>query len=250
MRRHLALVVVVLTIGSSAAAQPASDRQRARLQNRLAWESMKAEAWPEAARLFQQAISLDSTYEYAYYGLGRANMAMKKYVEAIAALEKCQELYRAQAGRRFANAQEAQRYRRDRIIEIDDQIRQVQAMPQTMQTADLLRQLQNLRREEQDRIQRGNNMNIDTTIPAYVSLSLGSAYFRSGKLADAEREYKAAIAADPKAGEAHNNLAVVYLETGRAAEADRAVAAAERVGHRVHPQLKKEIKDRLKQGTQ
>ena len=52
-------------------------------------------------------------------------------------------------------------------------------------------------------------------VPAWVSLSLGSAYFRSGKLADAEREYKAAIDADGRSGEALNNLAVVYLETER-----------------------------------
>ena len=205
---------------------------------------MRAEAWPEAARLFQKAIDIDPTYEYAYYGLGRANMAMKKYVQAIAALEKCRELYRAQGARQFSNAQEAQRYRRDRILEIDEQIRQVQSRPQTMQTADLLRQLQNLRRETQDRVERGNNINIDTTVPAYVSLSLGSAYFRSGKLADAEREYKATIASDPKSGEAHNNLAVVYLETGRYDEADKSLKAAERAGFRVHPQLKDEIRKR------
>lgn len=246
MRPHVAIVLATLTIGGSVAPQPTPDRERARLQSRLAWENMKAEAWTEAARLFQQAVSLDPTYEYAYYGLGRANMALKKYGDAVTALEKCRDLYRAQAGRQFANAQEAQRYRRDRVIEIDDQIRQVQAMPQTMQTADLLRQLQNRRREEQDRIQRGNSMNIDTTVPPYVSLSLGSAYFRSGKLADAEREYRAAIEVDPRAGEAHSNLAVVYLETGRFADAERAVAAAERAGYKVHPQLKQDIKERAR----
>jgi len=35
---------------------------------------------------------------------------------------------------------------------------------------------------------------------------------------DAEREYRAAIAVNGKLGEAHNNLAVVLLLTGRAAE--------------------------------
>lgn len=244
MRTHLALVLAALTIGSSVTAQPAPDREQARLRNRLGWEHMKTEAWPEAARLFQQAIGIDPTYEYAYYGLGRANMAMKKYVEAIGALEKCRELYLAHGGRQFANAQDAQRYRRDRILEIDDQIRQVQALPQTMQRADLLRQLQNLRREQQDRIERGTNMSIDTAVPPYVSLSLGSAFFRLGRLADAERAYKIAIEADPKTGEAHSNLAVVYMETGRLADAERAVAAAEKAGFKVHPQLKADIKAR------
>ena len=36
-----------------------------------------------------------------------------------------------------------------------------------------------------------------------------------GKLADAEREYKASLVAEPELAEAHNNLAVVYLRLGR-----------------------------------
>ena len=59
---------------------------------------------------------------------------------------------------------------------------------------------------------------------------MGSAYFRLQQWPDAEREYKAAIAADPKSGEAFNNLAVVYLQTGRFKEADDAVKSAEKAG--------------------
>jgi Tfp pilus assembly protein PilF len=83
-------------------------------------------------------------------------------------------------------------------------------------------------------------------VPAFVSLALGSAYFRAGKLQDAEREYKAAIDADSKTGEAHSNLAVVYMETGRYDDAERSVAAAEKAGYKVHPQLKDDIKKRRK----
>jgi len=54
------------------------------------------------------------------------------------------------------------------------------------------------------------------------------------------------IAADPKSGEAFSNLAVVYLETGRIDEADKAVKAAERVGFKVHPGLKDDISKRKK----
>jgi Flp pilus assembly protein TadD len=79
-----------------------------------------------------------------------------------------------------------------------------------------------------------------------VSLSLGSAYFRSGKLADAETEYKAAISADARSGEAHSNLAVVYLETERFAEALNAINNAKKIGFRVNPELEKAIRDRAK----
>lgn len=209
---------------------------------------MRVEAWEDAAKAFQQAIDVDSEFEDAYYSLGRANMALKKYVEAIAAYTKSRDLYRAQAGRRFTNQQEAQRYRRDRLTELDEVVRSLQTGPQTIRTQDQLRRVQEQRRQIQDYMQRGANFTIENTVPAFVSLALGSAYFRAGKLQDAEREYKEAIQADAKTGEAHSNLAVVYLETGRYDDAERSVAAAEKAGYKVHPQLKQDIKNR-KRGT-
>jgi Flp pilus assembly protein TadD len=96
----------------------------------------------------------------------------------------------------------------------------------------------------QDIISRGNSVTIEAAVPAWVSLSLGSAYFRSGKIVDAEREYKATIEADKRSGEALNNLAVVYLETGRFAEAEAAVKDAKKTGFKVNPQLEQAIKDK------
>lgn len=61
---------------------------------------------------------------------------------------------------------------------------------------------------------------------------------------DAEREYKAAISADPKFGEAHSNLAVVYLETGRIKDAESSIRAAKKAGFRVNSQLEQAIRDR------
>ena len=62
--------------------------------------------------------------------------------------------------------------------------------------------------------------------PAEFSLALGSAYFRAGQLEDAEREYREAIKASPKMGEAHNNLAVVCMMTGRHELAEAEIKAA------------------------
>jgi Tfp pilus assembly protein PilF len=252
---HVVCVLLIITATLAPAAtfggQPAAmrqpadgDRERARIQSGLGWEYLRKEQWAEAARSFQRAIEIDPTYQYAYYGLGRAELGRRQYAAAILALEKCAALYRAEAGRQFSDAQDAQRYRRERLIEIDEQLRQLRSGPPNFRTQDLIRQLEDMRRELNDRIERGNNMNIATHIPPFVSLSLGSAYFRSGRMVDAEREYKAAIAADPKAGEAHSNLAVVYMETGRLLEAEKALAAAKRVGFRVNPQLEEEIRNR------
>ncbi len=77
------------------------------------------------------------------------------------------------------------------VSAIDAQIRQMQGMPASLQQQqDLLRQLNNQRRDIQNAVTRGSSLNIDATVPPWVSLSLGSAFFRSGRMADAEREYK------------------------------------------------------------
>ena len=137
--------------------------------------------------------------------------------------------------------QDAQRYRSERLTEIDEMVRQIQSGPQSTQRAEQARQLGEQRRQIQDAIHRGNAVSMEATVPPWVSLALGSAFFRLERFADAEREYKAAIAADAKTGEAHNNLAVVYLETGRFDEAEKAIKAAEKTGFKVNPQLKDDI---------
>ena len=246
MRMLLAVALTMLALVPVTSAQSLSpaDHDRARVQNRLGWEQMRGEKFEQARKHFQAAIEINPEFEMPFYGLGRAHMALKQYVSAISALSRCRDLYVAQVGRQFSTQQDAQRYRADRITELDEMIRQVQSGPQTIQTQDQLRQLQEQKRQLQDIIARGANMSVTTAVPAWVSLSLGSAYFRSGRLADAEREYKATIEADRKSGEAYSNLAVVYLETGRIAEAEAALKDAKKSGFKVNPQLEQAIKDK------
>jgi len=237
------MIAALATLASgSLLAQVNPERDRAKPHVQTAWSFMREEAWADAANAFQRAIDIDRNHETAYYGLGLASMRLRKYSDAIGAYLKCRDLYQQQAGKQFSNRQEAQRYRQDRLTEIDEVIRQYQSGPQTAGTQDRLRQLQQQRRDIQEYINRGSNMSVENSVPAFVSLALGSAYFRTEQWAEAEREYKAAIASDPKSGEAFNNLAVVYLETGRIKEADESVKAAERAGYRVHPELKNAIK--------
>jgi tetratricopeptide (TPR) repeat protein len=242
MRRAIGLVSVILACSAPTLAQPSQERERARPHVRAAWELMRSEAWADAAQAFRKAIEIDRQFEDAYYGLGLADMRLKKYGEAVVAYVKCRELYQAEAGRQFSSRQDAQRYRQDRLTEIDDVIRQYQQGPQTVSTQNRVRELQEQRRQIEEYIRHGADMTIGKSVPAFVYLALGSAFFRLEQWPDAEREYRAAIAADPKTGEAYNNLAVVYLTTGRYAEADKAVQAAEKAGFKVSPGLKDDIK--------
>ncbi|MDP2388747.1 MAG: tetratricopeptide repeat protein, partial [Acidobacteriota bacterium] len=164
MRQILALALAALLVAGPAVAQTTPERERARPLNRQGWELMSAESFERAAHSFQQAVTIDNTFEDAFYGLGRAQIALKQYVSAIANLNTCRKLYIAQAGRHFTNQQDAQRYRQDRITEIDEQVRQVQTMPPSPQQQNLLRQLNNQRRDIQNAIARGNDMSIDASV--------------------------------------------------------------------------------------
>jgi tetratricopeptide (TPR) repeat protein len=229
-----------LTTSVGFAQNTAGDRTRALGPYKVGFENMRAEMWAEAAKSFQQAIDIDPNFDLAYYMLGRVRMQQKQYVDAVAAFTKARDLTVASAGHHFTNAQEAQRDRRERITAIDEEIRQLGPNP-ALQYQDRLRQLQERRRQLQENLQQGANISIDASVPVYLSLSLGSAYYRTGNRAEAEKYYKEATSTDPKSGEAHNNLAVVYFETGRASDAEKEIRLAEKAGFKVHPQLKADI---------
>lgn len=203
---------------------------------------MQSEQWEEAKQSFRTAIDTDSTFETAHYMLGRVHMAQKQFPDAVTALSRARDLYRAGAGRAFSDMNDQQLSRRDRIAEIDEAIRDLQMKPQTNRVQEQLRQLSDRKRQVEEATQRAGNVSLTTTVPAHVTLSLGSAYFRLGDLAEAEKAYKESLDADFKQGETHNNLAVVYLMTGRYREAEEAVKAAEKAGYRVNPTLKDNIK--------
>jgi tetratricopeptide (TPR) repeat protein len=132
---------------------------------------------------------------------------------------------------------DAIRARQDQQLELREAIRQTSQGPQTQRSQEMVRQFQNQLRLLQQNADRGLNMSLETAVPAFVSLALGSAYFRAERLADAERQYESAVQVDPGAGEAHNNLAVVYLLTNRYDEAEKEAKAAEKAGYNVNPRL-------------
>jgi len=240
-RRMIGLMLAVAMTASGAFAQRSGDRSRAMVPYKIGFENMRAEKWAEAAKSFQDAIEIDPQFDLAWYMLGRVRMQQKEYVQAVVAFTHTRDLSLAIAGHQFTDAQDRQRSRREQIIEMDEVLRELRQRPQTMQTQDQIRQVEERKRQVQENINAGNDINVDTTVAPYVSLSLGSAYYRTGNRAEAEKYYKEAIATDPKSGEAHNNLAVVYFETGRAADAEREIQAAEKTGFKVHPQLKADI---------
>ena len=249
IRTIIGTVLAVALLGTTPlTAQQINARERAREPYTEGLRHMRSEAFEKAAEAFQSATRIDPSFEMAFYQLGRAQLALKQYTSAVYALSKSRDLYLSQTTSQFANRQEGQRLRREKIAELNELISDLQqVVPQTQKIREYIRQIQERKRQVED-MDRQVDLTPQKLVPAFVSLSLGSAYFRAGNLAEAEKAYLAAVAADPKVGEAHNNLAVVYMETGRYAEAERSVKEAEKTGLTVPPALKQEIA-RRKSGT-
>lgn len=240
----LVLAVFLVLPAALAASQTQAIRDRAMPPYKAGLIFMQSEQWEEAKQSFRTAIDTDATFEMAHYMLGRVHLAQKQFRDAIAALSRARDLYRSVAGRAFSDMNDQQLSRRDRIAEIDEAIRELQMKPQTNRVQEQLRQLNDSKRQVEDAKQRAGNVSLKITVPAHVTLSLGSAYFRLNDLTEAEKAYKESLDADSKQGETHNNLAVVYLMTGRYREAEAAVRAAEQAGYRVSPALKDNVKQK------
>jgi tetratricopeptide (TPR) repeat protein len=252
------LLVSVLLFASSPAAQAqrqpvlpmptdtATDvqaRQRAREGQRL----MGQDEFAAAATAFQEAIALDPLLVMAHHGLGTARMALKEYAAAAAAFEAARDAFNGRVAETAQTRENAAINRANRIRLLEDRMRNAEE-PTRGRSGTEGTQRQALRAEiaELERLQEEGKK--PPQLPAGLSLALGSAYFRSGRLADAEREYRAAIAAQPKLGEPRSNLAVVLLLMGRPAEAKEELKLAEKNGFKPPAGLKADIEAAIAKG--
>jgi tetratricopeptide (TPR) repeat protein len=251
MRNMLVVVcAVVVAAGSLSASQlalgrAAADRDRieALRHYRLGQDALRSEHFDAAEQEFQTASKLDPTLELAPFGLGQVYMATKRYRPAIVAYEKCRDVIRANAVAAAGDEMAFQRRIDDEIKALEDELRLYQQPGKNANSPAAVANQQNIgMRIRTLKDARHRTTSGPEPTPAWISLALGSAYFRVDATADAEREYRAALAVDPKLGEAHNNLAVVCLVSGRYPEAEEEIKAAEKAGFRINPQLKEDLK--------
>jgi len=222
------------------------DRIEALQRYRDGQQRMAAEDYAGAETAFRDAARLDPQLAAAHYGLGQVLMATKRYSEAVRAYTACRAAFREFDELRISNQAEAERRLDAEIRSLQDTIRSLQT---GRKTSPVLGQTIGKYEDQMRELQRRRGRLGDTRsqpTPPGVSLALGSAYFRAGDLAGAEREYRAALEVDPGVGEAWNNLAVVCLLNGRADEAADAVKRAEKAGFKVPEALKRDIEARRK----
>ena len=246
--RSLVVLVSVILSGAVAAGQgkappqPVSDRDHREALKffRAGQEQYARERFEPAAEQFRLAVGRDPLLDLAHYSLGQSYMQLGRFVEAADAYKGCIEAERTLHTLAESNQFAAERRRDDDIRELKEIVDRLASDPRTAKSPRIL-QLQ----ARVDDLQRQRAV-VGSAFqpPAEVLLALGSAYFRTGLFDQAEFEWKAAAAASPKLGEAHNNLAALYMRAGRLEDAAASLTRAEESGFHVNPQFKQDLENR------
>lgn len=199
-------------------------------------EQLASERWDAALEAFDHAVALEPIFPDAHYGRGQAFMGLERFASAAQAFGRCLETARAIHALRDRDRLEAQNQLNDALFEMRDTARRLRSQAGKRLEADVLEQrivdLEKLRATPQGPF----------VAPPAVLLALGSAHYRNGNAELAEYYWSEAVRVNETFGQAWNNLAVVYLRTGRKEAAERAVRKAEAAGFTVHPRLKQEIR--------
>ena len=196
-------------------------------------DALAAQRWTDAETEFRATVALIPGLPLAHYGLGEALMGQARYPAAVKAFETCRDIFRelgARGGEHSLNTE--MRDLRDTLAALAGKHALSSDRFLEMQLEKRLAELQKWGRRD------------EAWIPPGVSLALGTAYFKAGDLVGAEREFLDVLRDDPGSGDAQNDLAVIYMMTGRLEEADEAVRLAEKAGVDVAPRLKEEIRRR------
>jgi tetratricopeptide (TPR) repeat protein len=237
-RAVLGIVLMTALTASTAGAQKLVDEQSRRQAMELyraGQDFMASEQFEKAAESYKAAIEKDPLLSVAHYQLGQAHMNLKRYASAVMAYEGCIDSMASLHQLELSNKFEVDKVRQETIRELRTEL------SSTSQKLDSLKRTvleQRVNELEVERSSQGGPFRP----PAFVMLAIGSAHFRNGNRESAGSAWEAAVQADPKLGEAHNNLAVFYMLSGRRAEAENAVKQAEKAGFKVNPQLKADIK--------
>jgi Tfp pilus assembly protein PilF len=234
----------------------AERRDQAQARYAAGVPSFLAEQWTEALGDFEDASRLDPGSVLAHFARGQALTSLRRHPEAVAAYLDAEKAFRCAAALSEAEKAESRKRLKGQIATLRHEIQSLESTrlveqramgkgaPGTwapLPSASLSRvhEMQSNLHE----LERWLKSDVGEP-PATLSLSLGNAYFHSGSLPEAEDAFRAALRAAPRSGDAHNNLAVVLMLTGRADEAARELALAEKAGVPANPRLQEEIRKR------
>jgi tetratricopeptide (TPR) repeat protein len=235
--RAVLIATLVPTVSALAAPAPSAfSRPQALVEYRAGQAAFEGENLGEAEQRFLTAVRLDPSLLIAHYALGQTYMRARRYEDAVRAFAAARRAVLDLVVRRVTDRASVDASIDDEIRELRESVRLIQSgTVKLAQAQTTLTRLEN-RIDELQRL-KGKSADGPIEMPAEISLALGSAQLRAGQLNAAAQSYAEALRARPTFGEAHNNLAVVYMARSEWEAAEREVALARQAGFPVAAQL-------------
>ena len=194
----------------------------------------------EARKQYQKALDLVPFQPDAYLGLGHILTKEKRFEEALAHYQKAEEGYARLAKLRQDQAAATDLERRQAIQDLgqtQDNRANVKASGgfermQGLSTDTAIKNAQNAATPDGEP---------DIGVPGEAHFYTGTAFFQLGRVPEAMAEWKACAEKSPEFAPVYNNLALGYWKRGQLKEAVDSLDRAERLGFKVHPQLKADL---------
>jgi len=205
---------------------------------------MRQEHFHEAVAEFKTATEFEPLMIVAYLGMGRAQMALKEYGQAVIAFKGCDDAFRRLAAASVSGRADPDNALQKEIFNLEGAQAMIEARNPRGGSPQTQVELTKMQTTLDDLKKLGEGLTAGPLPrPAECMLSLGSSYVYLGRLKDAESALKDAAMGRSKFGEAHNNLAVVYRMEGRTEEALKEVRLAEKYNFKVNADFKRALAD-------
>lgn len=232
-----------------AAVAVAEARSSGMAQFKVGEAAIMKSKWPEAEAALLKAVAFDPLLAVAHYGLGQTYMSQQRFKEAVQSFSTSRQAFRCMTWSEDDRKRRTEEVRelRGAIRKGDQRRLQEIGVKWKAVNGDVITP-GDMMRGSQDAERRlavlEASLKEDNPSPPGVTLALGTALFQIGAVPEAEVEFRAVLARDPRSGDAHHNLALVLTITDRLDEAEGEIAAAEKAGTPVHPRLKQELERR------
>jgi tetratricopeptide (TPR) repeat protein len=248
----LAGLVVLLFCSTALATYTEQEISRASKLHRKGVQAMQSGNLEKARESFDKALQSVSVFPDAHIGLGQIAMAEKEFERALVHFEQARDGY-AELGaslldirmKRYASAQ-------SQIASLDDQIRHLESTTSAQtrggtaaggQNAITIGKMRNL--QQQLLAIEPPNPDEATEPPGEIFFYIGNALFQLNRPDDALGAWETCRERSPKFAMVYNNLALIYMQTGRLEEAKKSLIKAEELGFPVNPQFKLELERAL-----
>ncbi len=201
-----------------------------------------------ARRALAVAIERLPNYAAAHLLLAKTHYVTKEYPAALVSVERAEDSWSAFSGLAaevYSDQQDAvYRQRRsldERLIQLRGELSNATGLAPAVRDR-IVEQINQLERDkaELDRFQSAVPATV-SGVPAEYYFVHGNILLRMNRLDEAEAHYRRAITANPKYGEAVNNLASLYYQAGKMQSALQVLEEAEQRGLPINPELKQAV---------